>query len=85
MKKPPKASQSAKSHSFLPQLMPQRPKDILRYGKKKNAPVYTEVEIDGEKTTLSVATNRIEPIVPYRVASSKLPHVKEELKKAYHR
>jgi len=64
--------------------MPQRPKDILRYG-KKNAPVYTEVEIDGEKTTLSVATNRIEPIVPYRVASSKLPHVKEELKKAYHR
>ena len=40
------------------------------------------------KTTLSLATNRIEPIVPYRIASGKLPYQPPEtriMKKAYHR
>ena len=38
--------------------------------------------------TLSLSTNRIEPITTYRIASSKLPYMGPEtkiMKKAYHR
>jgi hypothetical protein len=50
--------------------------------KKKPNPIYTDVSVildndegtDPEPFTLKINTNRIEPILPYKIASAKLPY-----------
>lgn len=58
----------------------------------KNKPVYEEIDVlldeEGDTGTLQIATNRIEPIVRYKIASAKLPYqppATRIMKKAYHR
>lgn len=60
--------------------------------KTTNKPVYDEIDVlldeEGETATLKVATNRIEPIVRYKIASAKLPYqppATRIMKKAYQR
>lgn len=70
-KSPSSQQATSKSHKLLPSLIPKVSKPYGKFGK-----VYTKVELEGNefKTSLSLATNRLEPIVPYRIASSKLPY-----------
>lgn len=58
----------------------------------KIQPVYDEIDVllddGGETATIQIATNRIEPIVRYKLASAKLPYqppATRIMKKAYHR
>ena len=57
---------------------------------KTDSAIYTDVEIDlvesGTKAFLSVSTNRLEAIIPFKMASAKLPYQKPQdqpIQKAY--
>lgn len=55
---------------------------------KTDSAIYTDVEIDlvesGSKATLSVSTNRLEAIIPFKMASAKLPYKNDQtIQKAY--
>ena len=47
---------------------------------KSDSAVYTDVDIEmvesGSKGTLSISTNRLQAILPYKMASAKVPYNK---------
>ena len=68
----------------------------MKSAKKQPKPVYTDISViidndegtDPEPFSLKINTNRLEPILPYKIASAKLPYRQPEtriIKKAYQR